>query len=83
MFTPADGYQFGSGPLKDAITSCLSETGDGSCPTFAASNDATGNPYGVMGDWDVSRVTRMANSTSTSVSTLFIHWMVSTDMFFI
>jgi hypothetical protein len=42
---------------------CLGETGDGSCPTFAASNDATGNPYGVMGDWDVSKVTSLENST--------------------
>ena len=36
---------------------CLGETGDGSCPTFAASLDATGNPYGVIGDWDTSLVT--------------------------
>jgi len=58
--------------LKDAVGSCtpdpggtfctggcLGETPDGSCPTFAASNDATGNPYGVIGEWDVSRVTDM------------------------
>jgi surface protein len=38
---------------------CLGETPDGSCPTFAASDDGTGNPYGVMGDWDVSRVTSL------------------------
>jgi hypothetical protein len=44
---------------------CLGETPDGSCPTFAASNDATGNPYGVMGDWDVSKVTSLSQSTST------------------
>ena len=44
---------------------CLGETDDGSCPTFAASNDATGNPYGVMGDWDVSKVTSLDNSKST------------------
>ena len=36
---------------------CLSETSDGSCPIFAASNDASGNPHGVIGEWDVSRVT--------------------------
>jgi len=28
---------------------------------IAASNDATGNPYGVMGDWDVSAVTDMSS----------------------
>jgi len=38
---------------------CLGETPDGSCPKFAASNDA-GNPYGVIGDWDVSEVTDMS-----------------------
>jgi hypothetical protein len=57
-FYPAD-----SAALKTAVQSCLSETGDGSCPTFAASNDATGNPYGVMGDWDVSKVTSLLQST--------------------
>ena len=44
---------------------CLGETADGSCPTFAASNDATGNPYGVIGDWDVSAVTTMEKSKCT------------------
>jgi hypothetical protein len=44
---------------------CLGETTDGSCPTFAASNDATGNPYGVVGDWDVSAVTTMEKSKCT------------------
>jgi len=68
VFTPADGNQWGKGPLKDAINYCLSETPDGSCPAFAASNDATGNPYGVMGDWDVSHVTSMQESTSTPAS---------------
>ena len=38
---------------------CLGETADGSCPTFAASLDATGNPYGPIGTWDVSAVTSM------------------------
>ena len=42
---------------------CLGETSNGSCPIFAASNDATGNPYGVMGDWDVSQVTNFDSST--------------------
>ena len=40
---------------------CLGETADGSCPIFAASNDATGNPYGVIGLWNVSQVTSMDN----------------------
>ena len=62
-FYPAD-----SAALNTAVQSCLGETGDGSCPTFAASNDATGNPYGVMGDWDVSKVTSMFQSTSTPPS---------------
>ena len=72
-FTPAD-----SAALKAAVGTCvygypnyvctggcLGETGNGSCPTFAASNDATGNPYGVMGDWDMSKVTSLENSTFT------------------
>jgi len=37
---------------------CLGETPDGSCPNFAASN-------GVIGDWDVSLVTDMEESTYT------------------
>ena len=44
---------------------CLGETPDGSCPLFAASNDATGNPYGVIGVWDVSAVTSMQSSKCT------------------
>jgi surface protein len=40
---------------------CLGETANGSCPIFAASNDATGNPYGVIGLWNVSQVTSMDN----------------------
>jgi surface protein len=48
------------GAFKTALAKCLAETQDGSCPIFAASNDATtGNPYGVMGDWDMSAVTNM------------------------
>ena len=57
-FTPADKTA-----LKTAVNACLSETGDGSCPIFAASNDNTGNPYGVIGTWDVSSVTTMEKST--------------------
>ena len=45
--------------LKTAVNACISETGDGSCPIFAASNDATGNPYDVMGEWDISSVTSL------------------------
>jgi hypothetical protein len=72
VFTPAD-----RSALNKAVTSCLSETGDGSCPTFAASNDATGNPYGVIGDWDVSQVTSLQTSLSTPPSCFccwFFHW---------
>ena len=46
---------------------CLGETMDGSCPDFAAENDATGNPYGVMGDWDVSQVASFEESKSISI----------------
>ena len=79
VFTPVD-----TAALKAAVGSCsgdpvvctggcLGETPDGSCPTFAASNDATENPYGVMGDWGVSKVTSLQESTSTHVpfSSLF------------
>ena len=44
---------------------CLGETVGGSCPIFAASNDATGHPYGVIGAWDVSAVTNMEKSKFT------------------
>ena len=66
-FAPAGGnyWEIGRVALKNAITSCLSETPDGSCPTFAASNDATGNPYGVIGAWDVSAVPSMQTSKCT------------------
>ena len=46
---------------------CLGETADGSCPIFAGSNDATGNPYGVIGAWDVSAVTSMSYSKCNRV----------------
>ena len=71
VFTPADGNSW-NGPLKNAIASCLSETPDGSCPTFAASNDATGNPYGVIGAWDVSAVTTMYSSKCTLCPSLWL-----------
>ena len=57
-FTPADKTA-----LKTAVNACLSETDDGSCPIFAAFPDNTGNPYGVIGAWDVSSVTNMGSST--------------------
>jgi len=60
VFTPEDGTWW-DGPLKMARDSCLEENTTGYCPTFAASN-------GVMGDWDVSKVTSMYQSTFTSVS---------------
>jgi hypothetical protein len=76
VFAPADGDDLkaavgtctraGSYPSYTYPCSggCLGETPDGSCPTFAASDDATGNPYGVMRDWDVSQVTSLSRSTS-------------------
>ena len=57
--------QSGFPPKYTCTGGCLGETPDGSCPTFAASNDASGNPYGVIGDWDVSKVTSLASSTFT------------------
>ena len=54
VFIPAD-----LAALQVAVNSCISETPDGSCPNFAASNDATGNPHGVIGDWDISQVTSL------------------------
>jgi surface protein len=38
--------------LKDAVDSCIAETGDGSCPMFS-------DAKGVMGEWDTSRVENM------------------------
>jgi surface protein len=35
---------------------CLGEDATGGCPNFAASLDATGNPYGQISDWDVLAV---------------------------
>ena len=58
-FAPAD-----TGELKAAVDACLSETPVGSCPTFANKLNAIGNgDNGAIGDWDVSKVTDMFNST--------------------
>lgn len=58
VFTP-DAGQDGYDALKAAKVTCLSETPvDGSCPNFAAQD---GN--GAIGDWDVSKVTSMSQST--------------------
>mgnify|MGYP006076334179 CR=1 FL=1 len=70
VFTPAD-----SAALKAAVGTCswngvctggcLGETGDGSCPTLAGTVwDGDSDTYGVMGDWDVSQVTSLDQSTS-------------------
>ena len=57
-FTPAD-----SDALSTAVQACLAEgTGNGSCPIFAASNDATGHPYGAIGEWQTGAVTDMSQS---------------------
>ena len=62
VFTPAN-----SDALKTAVGTCtfqgvcsggcLGETADGSCPIFAANN---GN--GLIGDWDISKVTSLEKS---------------------
>ena len=44
---------------------CLGETRDGSCPILAATDATLGNPYGVIGDWDVSAVKDMHWSKCT------------------
>ena len=44
---------------------CLGQTPDGSCPSFAATHATPGNPYGVIGDWDVSAVRSMQESKCT------------------
>ena len=90
VFTPVGGafYEFGRASLKAAIGTCnndgciggcLGETPDGSCPIFAASNDTTGHPYGVIDDWNVAQVAQFDESKSISVRT-FCSWMVS-DLF--
>ena len=70
LFDPVEGVfaPGSSGDLKAAVGTCtysggctggcLGETADGSCPVFAAQN---GN--GVIGDWDVSKITSMFEST--------------------
>ena len=58
VFAPVD-----RAALKAAVGTCLSETADGSCPDFAASYvPGTVNPYGVIGDWNMSAVTSMEHS---------------------
>ena len=49
VFVPTD-----KAALTAAVTACLAETTEGSCPTFAATD---GN--GVIGAWDVSKITDM------------------------
>ena len=56
-FTPADRTA-----LNTAVQACLQETPDGSCPIFAATNDATGHPYGAIGEWQTGAVTDMNGS---------------------
>ena len=72
--TPANGTS-----LQTAVNGCLKETPDGSCPYFAASSDSpgcgNGGVNGVIGDWDVSSVTDLSNSTSLSSS--FSHSTIS------
>ena len=64
--------------LYSAVDACLKETPDGSCPHFAASSDSpgcgNGGVNGAIGDWDVSSVTTMYQSTSPlSYSFQFIY----------
>ena len=90
VFAPADravlkaavGTCTRTSGVSSCTGGCLGETADGSCPTFAASHATPGNPYGVMGDWDVSKVTSMLYSTSTSVPHCFCSLDGVTDLFF-
>ena len=50
----------------DCTGGCLGETSDGSCPKFAAQN---GN--GVLGDWDVSKVTDMSMDGYNNLGSAF------------
>jgi len=45
--------------LSTCTGGCLGEDATGGCPIFIASIDTTNNPYGPIGDWDVSAVTDM------------------------
>ena len=55
-----------SNPTYSCTGGCLGETADGSCPILAASHvPGTSNPYGVIGDWDVSAVTSLEKSKCT------------------
>ena len=70
VFAPADRTALkaavGTCTSSGCTGGCLGETADGSCPILAASNvPGTGNPYGVIGDWDVSAVTNMYQSKCT------------------
>ena len=53
-----------SGDLMDAVNACLSESGTGNCPNFAAASNGAGcnngGVNGVIGDWDVSQVTSLS-----------------------
>ena len=75
-FTPADKTA-----LKTAVDACLSETGDGSCPIFAASHDNTGHPYGGIGTWDVSSVTSMSYSMYLSFFSISFSFNILNNFF--
>ena len=51
--------------MKDAVNACLTESSNGICGNFAAASNGAGcndgGVNGVIGDWDVSRVTSMNN----------------------
>ena len=58
MCTPANNAD-----LRLAVSACISETPDGSCPTFALASNSNGcnggGVNGLIGLWDVSQVTDM------------------------
>ena len=77
VFAPADraALKAAVGTCTSGVCTggCLGETADGSCPTFAASDATPGNPYGVIGDWDVSAVTAMNTRKCTLSPSLCGH----------
>ena len=62
IFAPAD-----FAALKLAVSGCLRETANGSCPKLSAIRGA------VIGDYDVSNVTKMNHRTFATTTSLEIH----------
>ena len=55
VFTPAN-----KAALQTAVNNCINENSAGNCPNVASTSDGAGGTYGLIGTWDVSQVTNMA-----------------------